>query len=116
MTATPATGRPAGRAPTTTDDPGFPFIDALHRVQGQVERGLLDQDPLQLVILGGADPPGVADAKIRLEAAAPVTHQPVELPGARYRVIKVRADQADSGNRYQWARTPTASPILLTLC
>jgi len=26
------------------------------------------------------------------------------------------ADQADSGNRYQWARTLTASPILLTLC
>jgi hypothetical protein len=41
---------------------------------------LLDQDPLQPVILGGTDPPSIADAKIRLEAAAPVTHQPVELP------------------------------------
>jgi hypothetical protein len=34
--------------------------------------------------IGGADPPGIADAKIRLEAATPVTHQLVELPGARY--------------------------------
>jgi hypothetical protein len=34
--------------------------------------------------IGGADPPGIAAAKIRLEAAAPVAHQPVELPGARY--------------------------------
>src|SRR5438045_5098433 len=44
----------SGDRTSGTRRPGLPLLVALRRVQGQAERNLIDQDPLQPVILGGA--------------------------------------------------------------